>query len=289
MCSSWLMLLSSRIPLPWRNFANFSGYDLTNWLESRFELILYMSLLFLLLLFTLYVLLQSALLASCHQSCIVSYCLMLLCKREMLCCVINKIMHSQGIESMALKADSYNVFSHIPYLWDAQVCMFGIILITNCKSAVLSSYVNHSSFYSRTTCCDLCSIQISHVASLLKLSFVLSREVPLLFQKVCVQTFYLNIWCSCIFWGVYLPLGVNELWQVSRLLALIYVVSASREKNQFLISCNVLSENYWAAYFHQASVGTHHDLQLLSAISLKHGSQMVSKKKVCFHGLAPLG
>ncbi|KNA25484.1 hypothetical protein SOVF_006490 [Spinacia oleracea] len=101
----------------------------------------------------------------------------------------------------------------------------------------------------RTTCCDLCSIQISHVASLLKLSFVLSREVPLLFQKV------------------------------SRLLALIYVVSASREKNQFLISCNVLSENYWAAYFHQASVGTHHDLQLLSAISLKHGSQMVSKKK----------
>uniref|UniRef100_A0A803L2H9 separase n=1 Tax=Chenopodium quinoa TaxID=63459 RepID=A0A803L2H9_CHEQI len=66
---------------------------------------------------------------------------------------------------------------------------------------------------------------------------------------------------------------------VSRLLALVYVVSASKKNFSSLISCKVLSESYWAAYFHQASVGSHHDLQLLSAISLKHKSQLVSKNE----------
>ncbi|XP_021763754.1 separase-like [Chenopodium quinoa] len=101
----------------------------------------------------------------------------------------------------------------------------------------------------RTACFPFCCIQMSHVISFLKLSFVLSREIPLLFQKV------------------------------SRLLALVYVVSASKKNFSSLISCKVLSESYWAAYFHQASVGSHHDLQLLSAISLKHKSQLVSKNE----------
>ncbi|XP_021774969.1 separase-like isoform X2 [Chenopodium quinoa] len=103
----------------------------------------------------------------------------------------------------------------------------------------------------RTTCFPFCCIQMSHVISFLKLSFVLSREIPLLFQKV------------------------------SRLLALVYVVSSSKKNFSSLISCKVLSESYWAAYFHQASVGSHHDLQLLSAISLKHKSQLVSKNEGC--------
>lgn len=66
---------------------------------------------------------------------------------------------------------------------------------------------------------------------------------------------------------------------MSRLLALIYVVSASTKNLSSPTSSKVFSENCWAAYFHQASVGTHHNLQLLSAISVKHKAELTSKKK----------
>lgn len=62
---------------------------------------------------------------------------------------------------------------------------------------------------------------------------------------------------------------------MSRLLALTYMVMTSKKTP---LSCKI-SENYWAAYFHQASVGTYHNLQLFSAVTMKHES----KKAVRIH------
>lgn len=64
-------------------------------------------------------------------------------------------------------------------------------------------------------------------------------------------------------------------WQVSRLLALTYMVMASKKTPL----SSKISENYWAAYFHQASVGTYHNLQLLSSVTMKRES----KKAVRIH------
>ena len=71
--------------------------------------------------------------------------------------------------------------------------------------------------------------------------------------------------------------------QVSRLLALTYVVSSLRENLASLSSSNkMLSGNYWAAYFHQASVGSHHNITLLSANTLKRETQVPCKVKVWY-------
>jgi len=57
------------------------------------------------------------------------------------------------------------------------------------------------------------------------------------------------------------------LQQVSKLLAVMYVVSSSSE--QFLMPSfsKVFDENYWSSYFHQASIGTHLTYQFLSHTS----------------------
>ncbi|GAV67376.1 Peptidase_C50 domain-containing protein [Cephalotus follicularis] len=68
---------------------------------------------------------------------------------------------------------------------------------------------------------------LPNAVSWLKQAFVLSREVPTLFQKV------------------------------SRLLAVIYILSSSIEHSPLSTSCKAISENQWASYFHQASLGTH--------------------------------
>uniref|UniRef100_A0A2N9IGR6 separase n=1 Tax=Fagus sylvatica TaxID=28930 RepID=A0A2N9IGR6_FAGSY len=86
----------------------------------------------------------------------------------------------------------------------------------------------------RTSCCDLFDIHLPKLVSWLKLAFVLCREVPILFQKV------------------------------SKLLATIYVLSASTELFPLSSSCEALFENHWASYFHQASLGTHLNYQLFS-------------------------
>lgn len=52
--------------------------------------------------------------------------------------------------------------------------------------------------------------------------------------------------------------------QVSKLLATIYVLSASTEFFPLSPSCKALSENHWASYFHQASLGTHLNYQFFS-------------------------
>ncbi|XP_031390814.1 separase isoform X2 [Punica granatum] len=87
---------------------------------------------------------------------------------------------------------------------------------------LLKSYRRQSE---RNKCCHLAQIQLQQVVSWLKLAFVLCHEVPALAQKV------------------------------ARLLAVTYIISASSEP--FSSSRNALSENYWASYFHQASIGSH--------------------------------
>jgi len=70
---------------------------------------------------------------------------------------------------------------------------------------------------------------------------------------------------------------------VSRLLALTHVVSSVRDNVAYPVSSKqILSANYWAAYFHQASIGAHHNLQLLSANTLKRKAQSPCKVKVCY-------
>ncbi|KAI3788961.1 hypothetical protein L2E82_01744 [Cichorium intybus] len=85
--------------------------------------------------------------------------------------------------------------------------------------------------------CDMSLIPITTIVSGLKLSFILCREVPVLFQKV------------------------------SRLLAVLYTLSPSNEAFSMLSSSsNVVSESQWASFFHQASLGTHLNHQLFSRI-----------------------
>ncbi|KAL4588484.1 hypothetical protein LXL04_001375 [Taraxacum kok-saghyz] len=82
--------------------------------------------------------------------------------------------------------------------------------------------------------CEMSVMPLTTIVSGLKLSFILCREVPLLFQKV------------------------------SRLLAVLYTVSSSNKA--FSMMSSVLSESQWASFFHQASLGTHLNHQLFSRI-----------------------
>ncbi|KAL5787518.1 hypothetical protein ACOSP7_004467 [Xanthoceras sorbifolium] len=97
----------------------------------------------------------------------------------------------------------------------------------------------------RNSCCDLLHIQLQKIVSLLKLAFVLCREVPILFQKV------------------------------SRLLAAMYILSASSKLFSLSSSCKVLSESHWASFFHQASLGTHLNYQFLSNMSWRFKAQQL--------------
>ncbi|CAI9287139.1 unnamed protein product [Lactuca saligna] len=90
---------------------------------------------------------------------------------------------------------------------------------------------------------DMLMIPITTIVSGLKLSFIMCREVPVLFQKV------------------------------SRLLAMLYTLSPSNKALSMLSSSSsVLSESQWASFFHQASLGTHLNHQLVSRIG-KHKDQ----------------
>ncbi|GLT85957.1 hypothetical protein SLE2022_041220 [Rubroshorea leprosula] len=107
------------------------------------------------------------------------------------------------------------------------------------RAAILyiMSWFSLKTFHSKDTrilFCDLAHVQLSKIVFWLKLAFVLSREVPILFQKV------------------------------SRLLAAMYLLSANSKQFSLPSSCKVLSESYWASYFHQASLGTHLNYQFFS-------------------------
>ncbi|GFP93870.1 separase [Phtheirospermum japonicum] len=96
---------------------------------------------------------------------------------------------------------------------------------------------------SRKFCCELSSIGPVRIVSLLKLSFILCREIPLLFQKI------------------------------SRLLAAVYVLSVSLK--QFSISPHEEgSESLLASFFHQASLGTHLNQQIISSMMQKNQTQI---------------
>ncbi|KAG6409188.1 hypothetical protein SASPL_132222 [Salvia splendens] len=130
------------------------------------------------------------------------------------------------------------------YPEDALAVERATLLYFICWFAVKSNCYQSTSIPSsnRNFCCELSRIGTVRVQSLLKLSFILCRDVPVLLQKV------------------------------SRLLAVIYVLSTSLE--QFSLSSNEQgSESQWASFFHQASLGTQLNQQLLSGIMQKKQNQ----------------
>ncbi|XP_044951659.1 separase [Hordeum vulgare subsp. vulgare] len=100
---------------------------------------------------------------------------------------------------------------------------------------------------SRDGCCTFCNVQMADVVSWLLKAFVLSQESPSLFQEVC------------------------------RLLTCIFLLSTIDSTVQLpSYSKGSLSLNHWAAYFHQASVGTYlscHYLASLQALLRKADSK----------------
>ncbi|KAJ0007712.1 hypothetical protein Pint_29731 [Pistacia integerrima] len=98
---------------------------------------------------------------------------------------------------------------------------------------------------SRNICCDLSHIQLQKIVPWLMIAFVLCREVPILFQKV------------------------------SRLLAVVFILSSSSKLFSLSSSCKVLSESHWASFFHQASLGSHLNYQFLSNISCRYKGQLL--------------
>ncbi|GER26714.1 separase [Striga asiatica] len=106
----------------------------------------------------------------------------------------------------------------------------------------LKSYPNQRS---RKFCCELSGIGIVRIISLLKLSFTLCREIPVLFQKI------------------------------SRLLATVYVLSTSLK--QWSISpCDEGFESRLGSFFHQASLGTHLNQQIVYNIMQRKQTQVVA-------------
>ncbi|PIN10712.1 Separase [Handroanthus impetiginosus] len=92
---------------------------------------------------------------------------------------------------------------------------------------------------------ELLCIGTERIVSLLKLSFILCREVPSLFQKI------------------------------SRLLAAIYILSTWFEHFS-LPPRGEGSESRWASFFHQASLGTHLNQQLFSGMVQKKQGQIAT-------------
>ncbi|XP_037451889.1 separase-like isoform X2 [Triticum dicoccoides] len=90
---------------------------------------------------------------------------------------------------------------------------------------------------SRDSCCSFSSVQTADIVSWLLKAFVLSGESPSLLQEVC------------------------------RLLTCIFLLSTIDSTVQLpLYSKGSLSLNHWAAYFHQASVGTHLNCHYLASL-----------------------
>lgn len=105
------------------------------------------------------------------------------------------------------------------------------------------SLKGYCSMKSRNSCCDLSHLQLQKLVSWLMLAFVLCREAPILFQKV------------------------------SKLLAVIYVLSSTSKLFSLSSSSKVLSESHWASFFHQASLGTHLNYKFLSNMSWRFKAQ----------------
>ncbi|KAF9612494.1 hypothetical protein IFM89_000416 [Coptis chinensis] len=102
------------------------------------------------------------------------------------------------------------------------------------------SWFSLKNIHSGNTCCDLSRIQLPSIISWLLQAFILSREIPLYFQKV------------------------------SKLLATVFLLSTSTERFHLpLYPGNTLCGCHWAAFFHQASLGTYFNQQLCDPNVLK--------------------
>ncbi|KAL0890878.1 hypothetical protein Bca101_014861 [Brassica carinata] len=111
------------------------------------------------------------------------------------------------------------------------------------------SLSNYHCRESRSICCDLSHIPFTKLVSWLTLAFILSREVPIVFQKV------------------------------SRLLACLYMLSSSSDEFSFECDGKELSTSHWVSYFHQASLGTHISYQFISNLSRGHKPHCLSDKE----------
>ncbi|PON60261.1 Peptidase C50, separase [Parasponia andersonii] len=124
------------------------------------------------------------------------------------------------------------------------------------------SWLSFKGYHSRDTrinCCDLSHIPLQQLVDWLMQAFVLCQEVPILFQKV------------------------------SRLLAVMFVLAASGELCS-LSSSKVLSENHWASYFHQASLGSHLHCQFFTNDNERYKVQhLVDAEDSCISGSTCLG
>ncbi|KAK6135420.1 hypothetical protein DH2020_030839 [Rehmannia glutinosa] len=130
----------------------------------------------------------------------------------------------------------------------------------------------------RKFCCELSCIGTMRIISLLKLSFILCREIPLLFQK--------KIFTDDVGgWGVETAKLISDenveefkqfgTLEISRLLAAVYVLSVSLK--QFSISpLEEGFESQWASFFHQASLGTHLNQQIISSMFQKKQTQIAT-------------
>ncbi|CAN4110641.1 unnamed protein product [Withania somnifera] len=112
-------------------------------------------------------------------------------------------------------------------VWVVELAVDHSVILYNICYSILNSYTCKAT---RKTSCKECrnfsGIKLSKVIGWLKLAFVLSREIPLLSQKI------------------------------SRLLAAVYVLSTS-VKSFSIAPSKTISESQWASFFHQASIGTH--------------------------------
>ncbi|XP_042511471.1 separase isoform X2 [Macadamia integrifolia] len=117
------------------------------------------------------------------------------------------------------------------------------VLYNICWFSVKNYHSEHTRA-GRAGCCDLSHIPASRIVSWLLQAFILCRELPSLFQKV------------------------------SRLLAAIFLLSTSPGFGSLPICISdTLSVSHWAAYFHQASLGTHLNHQFFSSKSGKSKTQ----------------
>ncbi|CAH8384817.1 unnamed protein product [Eruca vesicaria subsp. sativa] len=124
------------------------------------------------------------------------------------------------------------------------------ILYNLCK---LSLQTHHS----RSVLCDLSHISFQQLISWLTLAFVLSRDAPILCRKI------------------------------SRLLAVLYLVSSVRSK--FSFPCEgELSLSHWVTYYHQASLGANTNYYFLSKfIKSGRNSDKEASEEFDFLKLAP--
>uniref|UniRef100_A0A7N0RG04 separase n=1 Tax=Kalanchoe fedtschenkoi TaxID=63787 RepID=A0A7N0RG04_KALFE len=132
----------------------------------------------------------------------------------------------------ATKLDEWFDLTNEQTYGDAFAIERAVVLYHVCLHSVTIFHTKNA----RDNCCDVFQIGYPRILSWLRLAFVLCREVPSLFEKV------------------------------SRLLASLHVLAASTELFSLSTSSmKALSDSHWAVYFHQASIGTHLNYQLLSS------------------------